>query len=108
MLLFILFAIGRVSSCAGTAHDNDPPPARQAALLHLLRQDCGACHGMTLKGGLGPSLLPESLRDQNETVLARIIRDGVLGTPMPPWAFEISEPEALWLVRNLKDGLDDQ
>jgi len=37
----------------------EPPPARQAALVDLVRQDCGSCHGMTLKGGLGRSLLPE-------------------------------------------------
>jgi mono/diheme cytochrome c family protein len=42
-------------------HDdsNGPVPAaldtaRQAELLHLLKHDCGSCHGMTRKGGLGP------------------------------------------------------
>lgn len=24
-------------------------------MIRLVRQDCGACHGMTLKGGLGAS-----------------------------------------------------
>ncbi|MBY0432057.1 MAG: cytochrome C oxidase Cbb3, partial [Rhodospirillales bacterium] len=37
-----------------------PSPARQAALFNLLAQDCGSCHGLTMKGGLGPALLPEA------------------------------------------------
>ena len=37
------------------------PPERQDQLRYLLRQDCGSCHGMTLKGGLGPALLPDNL-----------------------------------------------
>jgi hypothetical protein len=37
----------------------DPTPRqRQKELIHLVRQDCGSCHGMTLQGGLGPALLP--------------------------------------------------
>ncbi len=27
-------------------------------LEHLLTQDCGACHGLHLTGGLGPPLTP--------------------------------------------------
>jgi len=42
----------------------EPEAARQKELVHLVRQDCGSCHGMTLKGGLGPALLPENLRDK--------------------------------------------
>lgn len=81
-----------------------PPPARQADLLHLLRQDCGSCHGLTLKGGLGPPLLPASLAPKEREGLAQIILSGVPGTPMPPWAFEIAPDEALWLADRLKRG----
>ena len=43
---------------AAVAQDG-PSAARQDELLHLLRQDCGSCHGLTLRGGLGPlSSLP--------------------------------------------------
>jgi protein NirF len=28
----------------------EPSPARQQELIHLVRQDCGSCHGMTLRG----------------------------------------------------------
>jgi cytochrome c55X len=82
----------------------EPRPERQGELLHLLRQDCGSCHGLTLKGGLGPPLLPASLAAREREGLARIILDGVPGTPMPPWSFEIAPDEALWLAGRLKRG----
>ena len=40
-----------------------PDATRQAELRYLLKQDCGSCHGMTMKGGLGPALLPQTLKD---------------------------------------------
>jgi cytochrome c55X len=61
-----------------------PSPARQAELMTLLRHDCGSCHGLTMKGGLGPPLLPDTLAGKDEQVLAGIILDGVPGKPMPP------------------------
>ena len=82
-----------------------PEPARQAELLHRLKQDCGSCHGMTLKGGLGPSLLPEALAGKDSAGLADIVLHGVPGTPMPPWAIELSAAEAAWLVARLKQGI---
>ena len=83
----------------------DPSAARQADLVYQLRQDCGACHGMTLKGGLGPPLLPTALAGKPNDALVETILDGRPGTPMPPWAFEITPDEAAWLVRRLKEGL---
>ncbi|MGB8275092.1 MAG: cytochrome c [Alphaproteobacteria bacterium] len=85
----------------------DPGSNRQTELLYLLTQDCGSCHGMTLKGGLGPSLRPEALEGKPAAALADTIRSGVPGTPMPPWAFEITEDEAEWLARTLKTGNAD-
>lgn len=82
----------------------EPSTQRQADLLHLLRQDCGSCHGLTLKGGLGPPLLPASLAAKEPEGLAQTILGGVPGTPMPPWAFEIAPEEALWLADRLKRG----
>ena len=83
-----------------------PPESRQSELIYRVRHDCGSCHGMTLKGGLGPSLLPAAIGGRPDDVLTRVILDGVPGTPMPPWDFEISQDEAGWLVRRLKEGLD--
>lgn len=77
---------------------------RQSELLYMLDQDCGSCHGLTLKGGLGPALQPERLIDRSAADLAEIILDGVPGTPMPPWRPLMSEQEALWLAQVLKAG----
>lgn len=85
----------------------DPSPARQTGLMYLLLQDCGACHGMTLKGGLGRPLTPHALAGKDEEILTAIILEGVPGTPMPPWKGEITPAEAAWLVRRLKQGDTD-
>ncbi|KAB2845874.1 MAG: cytochrome c, partial [Hyphomicrobiaceae bacterium] len=58
---------------------------RETWLLNLVRQDCGSCHGMTMKGGLGRPLVPERLAGTSTEGLAMIILEGVPGTPMPPW-----------------------
>lgn len=78
---------------------------RGAELLHLLKHDCGSCHGLTMKGGLGPALLPEALAGKDDAMLIETILDGRPGTPMPPWRFELSAEDAAWMVRTLKDGL---
>ena len=80
-------------------------PSRASELAYLIRQDCGSCHGMTLKGGLGAPLLPEMLADKHEDALAAIILDGMPGTPMPPWRPLLTDAEAAWIVRALKEGL---
>ena len=82
-----------------------PEKARAEALIYQLEQDCGSCHGLTMKGGLGPALLPENLADQDDELLVDTILNGRPGTPMPPWQFEVSEQEARWLVQILKEGL---
>ena len=85
----------------------DPDVARQTQLFSLLRQDCGACHGMTLKGGLGPSLLPEALAVKSPELLRQTILDGRRGTPMPPWRGILSSDEVNWLVDQLRNGVED-
>ena len=79
-------------------------PARKSELTNLIRQDCGSCHGMTLKGGLGKPLLPRDLKDKSLGAIAQIILDGVPGTPMPPWRGLLKQGEALWIAGQLKSG----
>jgi cytochrome c55X len=81
-----------------------PDAARQRELLHLLQQDCGSCHGLTLRGGLGPALLPDSLAGKPAPFLVQTILNGRPGTAMPPWRPLISEADADWLVQTLLDG----
>ena len=77
---------------------------RRAELITLVRQDCGSCHGLTLKGGLGPALLPEALKDKPADYLKSIILHGRPDTAMPPWQRFLSEAEAEWIVSNLQKG----
>jgi cytochrome c55X len=72
--------------------------------VHLVRQDCGSCHGLTLRGGLGPALEPASLAGKDDDVLRFVILNGRRGTPMPPWREHLSESEAAWIVEQLRKG----
>lgn len=78
------------------------PEQRAEALRHLLIQDCGSCHGLTLAGGLGPALRPGSLENKPVEFLAYTILNGRPGTAMPPWSVFLTEAEGLWLARELK------
>ena len=100
--LLIVF-LGACLPLAGSAMA-EVDPARQAELDHLLRHDCGSCHGMTLKGGLGPSLLPEALHGKPAQFLESTILNGRFGTAMPPWRRFLTEEEARWMVKRLIDG----
>lgn len=86
---------------SSAAWAGEPDVARQKELIHLVRQDCGSCHGMTLKGGLGPPLLPENLAEKPAEGLVATIYYGRPGTPMPPWKQFMSENEADWIVQKL-------
>jgi len=97
-LFFALFWVSTASVAA------EPDVARQKELVHLVRQDCGSCHGMTLQGGLGPALLPADLRDKPVEGLAATIYYGRPGTAMPPWKQFMSEAEANWIVQKLMSG----
>lgn len=104
----LLIALGLF--LVGTPVSAEPLPsaARQRELVHLVRQDCGSCHGMTLQGGLGPSLTPEALRDKPVDSLVATIHGGRPGTPMPPWHRFLSEAEARWIVEQMLAGFPEE
>ncbi|MGR9014343.1 MAG: c-type cytochrome [Gammaproteobacteria bacterium] len=87
---------------ANTCLAGEPSMDRQSTLRNMLKHDCGACHGLTLKGGLGPTLLPEALTEKPDDFLVSTILNGRPGTAMPPWQPFISHDEAAWLVRLLR------
>jgi len=82
--------------------------ARQNELLYFLKQDCGSCHGMTLKGGLGPALLPQTLAGKPKSYLVTTILEGRKDTAMPPWKSMLSQADAEWLSEQLMQGLVEQ
>lgn len=95
-LAALLHVVPAASAPGNTEHS--------AALERLVRQDCGSCHGMTLKGGLGPQLNAARFANVEPGAIARIILDGVPGTPMPSWRPLLSEEDALWIARYLKEA----
>lgn len=97
LLIWVITVVWADSSLAG-----EPSPERQTTLRNLLNHDCGACHGLTLKGGLGPSLLPEALAGKPDELLISTILEGRKGTAMPPWQPFMSKDEAAWLVGILR------
>lgn len=82
--------------------------SRQAELVRLVRQDCGSCHGLRLKGGLGPALLPEALADKPAASLVATVLGGRPGTAMPPWRGLLNEEEATWIVHALQRGFPEE
>lgn len=83
----------------------DLTPQRKDELRNLVVQDCGSCHGMTLKGGLGSALRPTDLDGVEANTIAQIVLDGVPGKPMPPWRGLLSDTDALWIAQALKAGV---
>ncbi len=88
----------------GYADEGELSNARQNELIHIVKQDCGSCHGMTLKGGLGPALLVENLKDKPILFIQNSILYGRAGTAMPPWKTLLTDQEALWIAKQLKQG----
>ena len=85
-----------------------PDGARVQALVHMVRQDCGSCHGMRLGGGLGPPLTREALAGFPLESLAATIFHGRPGTPMPPWNAMLNEAEARWIAQQLLQGFPEE
>lgn len=102
-----LLALALYGAAAAAGSVPAPAPDRQRALMELLRQDCGSCHGLTLQGGLGPALTPDALAGRPAELLRATITDGRPGTPMAPWRPFLSEAEAAWLVERLRQGIGD-
>jgi cytochrome c55X len=100
LITFAASLAAGVSVCASA----DPGAARQRELVNLVRQDCGSCHGMTFRGGIGPPLTPDALRDKPAESLTLTILNGRVGTPMPPWRPFVTESEAVWIVERLQRG----
>lgn len=83
----------------------DEPTRSPDDLGNLVVQDCGSCHGLTLKGGLGPPLRPENLSHLPEAAITAIISEGVPGTAMPPWKPLLAPADIEWISHQLKAGV---
>lgn len=105
LILALLIFVPGFSACAQGQAISD---LRQKELKHLLVQDCGSCHGLTLEGGLGPPLLAAEMAEKSKEWLRQVILDGIPDTAMPPWRPFMNEVEADWLVNILQQGLSNE
>ncbi len=83
-----------------------PSEARAQELANLLVQDCGSCHGLKMRGGLGPALLPDQLTSRSPDYLTAIILHGKPGSAMPAWRGLLTPVEARWIAERLLEGPD--
>ena len=95
----LLFLVLISSSCFAT----EPSLERQIELRNLLKNDCGACHGLLLQGGLGLPLQPQDLVQKSDEFLIDTITNGRKGTAMPPWKPFMTQTEIVWLVNLLRN-----
>jgi len=94
----LAFAAGLLAGAPGSAAEGE------VALERFVKQDCGSCHGLTLKGGLGPDIRPDAIAHHDRETLRLIIADGIPGTPMPPWGPLLTTDEIEWIVEFLMAG----
>lgn len=106
LLIHVAVLLGLTALAVSAAPAAEPAltPERQQTLVHMVRQDCGSCHGMRLAGGLGPALLPARLAELPDESLVATILHGRPGTAMPGWNRFMDEAEAGWIVARLKEG----
>lgn len=97
-----LFCLAGSVLLSPTAYADQPD--RMAELQNFVVQDCGSCHGLTFRGGLGPPLRPENLDHLPAAAIAAIIREGIPGTAMPPWKALLSDQDIAWISQQLKTG----
>ncbi|NML25071.1 c-type cytochrome [Zoogloea dura] len=107
LLIHVAVLLGLTALAVTAAPAAEPATERQAALVHMVRQDCGSCHGMRLAGGLGPDLLPARLAELPDEFLVATILHGRPGTAMPGWQRFVDEDEAGWIVARLKSGFPE-
>jgi len=86
----------------GVAVAGEPSAQRQQELLNMLKHDCGSCHGLPPKGGLGPSLMPDALAGTSDQLLLDAIQNGRAGTAMPPWRQFLTIDDSRWLIARLR------
>ena len=108
LLIHVTVLLGLTALAVTSAPAAEPDSARQKDLIHLVRQDCGSCHGMTLAGGLGPALTRAALADKPLDSLEAVIEHGRPGTPMPSWRSMLRAGESRWIAERLLAGFPEE
>ena len=95
----ILLGMGVVASLALAGHGAADPAASYA-------EHCADCHGEARLGGMGPALIPQTLKRMRGPKVAEVIRSGRAATQMPGFAEALDEAEIVALADWLKTPLD--
>ena len=96
-----VFVTASLLTVSASAWATPPDASRQDELRHMVRQDCGSCHGLHLTGGLGSPITAQALKGRDAGNLSEVILDGMPGTAMPGWRLLLSEGEARWIAEYL-------
>lgn len=105
LYIILAFTFSAIFCIPVNAKDELISKQRSVELNNLLIQDCGSCHGMTMKGGLGPALTPDVLKNKPRKMIEVTIANGRPGTPMPPWENILTKEEINWMVNTLYEGI---
>jgi len=112
----IMFILGAVLTATAAAQQTPPaavtPAAQQdvargggrgGAIAALFTDKCAGCHGVTLTGGRVESLFDTKWTyATDDESMARIIHDGIDGTPMVPFATSLSDQQIWQLVSYIR------
>lgn len=106
LLVATLFAAPLVAQTPTPTAQAGPPAGRRpdAARL-LLNKHCAACHGDTMQGGRGPSLVTQKwIYGGDEASLIVSIRDGRGGGDMPAFKETLTDTEIRTMALTIRDG----
>ncbi len=95
----MLLGMGVAASLALTGHGAADPAASYA-------EHCADCHGEARLGGMGPALIPQTLKRMRGPKVAEVIRAGRAATQMPGFVETLDETEIAALADWLKTPLD--
>ena len=75
---------------------------RQSELLDFVEQNCPACHGIRMRGSIGPALSKANLQYLSVNAVTLTILYGLTDKGMPAWEAQLSERDAYWIAEFLK------
>ena len=74
----------------------------QAAPEALYSEHCASCHGADRLGGIGPALIPETLKRMRGPKLSKVIAEGRAATQMPGFSETLTPEEIAALTEFVK------
>ena len=93
--------LGTASALVPPLQSASLPPTSIATIYGSL---CANCHGATMQGGQGPSLVDaEWKHGGTDADIARVIREGVNGTPMLSFRATLTDPQIRAMVIHVRE-----